>query len=182
MKKMEWIILLPLLGISLIFLPPAFAKFYKYIDKDGVVRFTDDLSLVPEDQREKAPEYYESKTRPAEKDKASEEKILKDETPPDIEDISEEELKKMREELTVERKALDKEYKKLMEDRQKLSREKKVAITKYKAKQMKKMRADLEKRIRDYDARRKAYQEKLKIYNQKVREMEEARNSEVPEE
>ncbi len=182
MKKVTWMILLPVLGISLIFLPPAFAEFYKYIDKNGVVRFTDDLSLVPEDQREKAPEYYESKTQPAEKDKSSGEKALNDETLPDIEDISEEELKKMREDLTAERKLLDEEYKKLMEVRQKLARKKRVATTKYRAKERKKMRADLEKRIREYDAKRKAYQEKLKIYNQKVRAMEAEQNANALEE
>ena len=39
---------------------PAPAQFYKYKDADGVVRFTDDLSQIPPDQRETVPGYRET--------------------------------------------------------------------------------------------------------------------------
>ena len=32
---------------AMVFAGPAFAQFYKYLDKQGVVRFTDDINQVP---------------------------------------------------------------------------------------------------------------------------------------
>lgn len=42
--------------------PAAFADYYKYRDRDGVLRFTDDLGEVPADQRPKTARYREVKT------------------------------------------------------------------------------------------------------------------------
>jgi hypothetical protein len=45
---------------AMVFAGPAFAQFYKYLDKQGVVRFTDDINQVPQDQRVAARSYSES--------------------------------------------------------------------------------------------------------------------------
>ncbi len=45
---------------AMVFAGPAFAQFYKYLDKQGVVRFTDDINQVPQDQRAAARSYSES--------------------------------------------------------------------------------------------------------------------------
>jgi hypothetical protein len=47
------------LVVSLVFAGTAGAQFYKYIDKQGNVRFTDDINHVPENQRSKARSYVE---------------------------------------------------------------------------------------------------------------------------
>ena len=46
----------------MVFAGPAFAQFYKYLDKQGEVRFTDDINQVPRDQRAAAQSYPESQT------------------------------------------------------------------------------------------------------------------------
>ena len=45
---------------AMVFAGPAFAQFYKYLDKQGDVRFTDDINQVPQDQRAAARSYSES--------------------------------------------------------------------------------------------------------------------------
>lgn len=59
MKAGRWFVFLLLIAFS----TPASAEFYKYIDKDGHVRYTDDLSMVPEDQRPNVKSYVESKSK-----------------------------------------------------------------------------------------------------------------------
>ena len=49
------------LAVSLTVAGPAGAQFYKYLDKQGNVRFTDDVNQVPESQRAKARSYEESR-------------------------------------------------------------------------------------------------------------------------
>ena len=49
---------------------PACAEFYKYRDANGVLRFTDNLMDVPEDQRENLKSYTEVVT-PEEKNRKS---------------------------------------------------------------------------------------------------------------
>jgi hypothetical protein len=53
MKWFSGVILL--LGVALA--APASAQFYKYLDKQGHVRFTDDINQVPESQRDNARTY-----------------------------------------------------------------------------------------------------------------------------
>ncbi len=44
--------------------PAAAAEFYRYVDANGNVRFTDNINQVPEAQRAKARSYVESQSRP----------------------------------------------------------------------------------------------------------------------
>ena len=46
--------LLPAIAGCLLLAPPVFAEFYKYVDKNGVTRFVDDLSKIP-------PEYQDAR-------------------------------------------------------------------------------------------------------------------------
>jgi hypothetical protein len=55
MKWLAWVVLL----VSLVLAPPASAQFYKYWDKQGNIRFTDDINQVPENQRTKVRSYAE---------------------------------------------------------------------------------------------------------------------------
>ena len=55
MNQGKWIILLILVLFSI----PASAEFYKFIDEEGNVQFTDDLTKVPLNQREGVRKYIE---------------------------------------------------------------------------------------------------------------------------
>jgi phage shock protein A len=56
MRWLAWVVLL----VGLSFAGPASAQFYKYLDEQGNIRFTDDINQVPEKQRTKARRYVES--------------------------------------------------------------------------------------------------------------------------
>lgn len=53
MKMVKYLAICAILAFSV----PAYAEFYKYTDESGKVRYTDDLSKVPEKQREKTQKY-----------------------------------------------------------------------------------------------------------------------------
>jgi hypothetical protein len=53
-------------AVILLSAPPALAQFYRYVDANGHVRFTDNINQVPEKQRVAARSYVESPGAPAE--------------------------------------------------------------------------------------------------------------------
>jgi hypothetical protein len=61
MKKLTWTIVL----IFLLPAAPATAQFYRYIDQNGNLRFTDDLNKIPAEQRANIHEYREPGKGPA---------------------------------------------------------------------------------------------------------------------
>jgi hypothetical protein len=56
MKKLTWTILV----VFLVFAGPVTAQFYRYVDQNGNLRFTDDYNKVPVEQRGNIREYQES--------------------------------------------------------------------------------------------------------------------------
>ena len=51
---------IPIFIIIVLLSAPASAQFYKYIDEDGNIRFTDDINQVPENQRATVKSYEEA--------------------------------------------------------------------------------------------------------------------------
>ncbi|MEE4356674.1 MAG: DUF4124 domain-containing protein [Desulfococcaceae bacterium] len=150
---------------------PCFAEFYKYLDENGAVRFTDDLSLVPEDQREKAAGYSESKSTPS--PSASPARPESAEKAPAPEETGEREQKRKAldkdfRRLETMRKELEKEYKALSAEKERLDRTGKVTGNKYKARQHSKALEEFVKKREQLEMKRKKYNEELKIYNEKL--------------
>ncbi|MEW5909221.1 MAG: DUF4124 domain-containing protein [Thermodesulfobacteriota bacterium] len=147
---------------------PAYGQFYKYVDEQGIVRFTDDLDKIPESQRPVSKIYEESKSRaetPAE---------LKPETKETGDDEKESliELRKKSRELEIKRKQLDSEYKGLMEKKaalQQMNKKTRVELIKYNQEASK-----LNEQIQAYEEKREAFDKEVDAFNKKVKEKEEA--------
>ncbi len=143
--------------VTIVFAVPASAEFYKYKDETGAIRFTDDISRIPEDQRPKVKQYYDappSQSTGAENDQSSQ-----PETRPAEEETGEGPLAGVEQ----KRKALDAEFDQLN-----------VELN-----ELREMRADMEtkKQKVEYEKRAKAYNQKIAEYEKKrvALEAEEAR-------
>ncbi len=153
---------------------PVYANFYKYVDADGNIRFTDDLSQVPPEQRKAAPRYQESVSRPAPEAPASRSGVPEKEAEAagtaSGERVSPAELAERRKKLNQRKEALDKEYAAIRKDQKALTDYGLRQKNKYKAKEFLEKKAALEERVRKYEADRKAYEQAVAAYNRSVEE------------
>lgn len=160
MKKAVWL----LLPLMICFVGVASAEFYKYTDENGVTRFTDDLSKVPQDQRTGVQSYDEAESRPA---PASESDTKPSDSSPgkttrnSINDAQARALDKK----SVE---LDQEYQKIIEDRDQLEKQRKNAKTVKESRDYNKKIVDLNERIRQWEEKRDALNAEFEAYNAKV--------------
>lgn len=136
------VIILCVLGTVIVF---AQGYHYKYKDKKGAVVFTDDLSKVPVDQREKVTKY---KTVKSKKSSITKKKPVKK--------TAENDFEARRKELVIEQASLSKESKQLQI-------EKKMADTVQKKEECNKKVIDLNNRI-------KIYRKKLQEYNLELKQ------------
>lgn len=162
MKKTA-LLLLPLI----IFLcGPVSAEFYKYTDQDGNVRFTDDLSKVPRDQRPNVTSYEESQSTspiasPAEKpepDQSASEQ--KSETDTSI-DALYKQIKNKQDDLEKEYKAILKEKARLETE---ANKEKSVEETVEFNREIK----NLNERIVQHQQKSKALNTEIEAYNARM--------------
>ena len=123
--------------------------------------FTDDLSKVPVDQREKVTTYEQSETQSAEALEAEKEKkaAMTADKDADAVKASQERERKRLEALGGE---LDKTYQGLAEERDRLDDEKNKAVTNAQIK-------DYNDKVNAFNARIKAYQEKRDAYTNAVK-------------
>lgn len=160
----HWVPGLIIVIIAMAFAAPAFAEFYRYVDEHGNVMYTDDLSNVPPDQRDKVKPYEESESAslPVEPEKA--------ESPETEKADMTRELEKERQRLQEQEKALNQEYEDLMKMRSRLNEEKGTAVTNAQIKAYNQQIINFNRRIQAYEEKRDALANEVKSFNKKVEE------------
>jgi predicted nucleic acid-binding Zn-ribbon protein len=149
----------------------ASAEYYRYIDKDGNVHYTDDLTNVPESQRTDIHEYtgFQGDPYDQQKDEQKSEKpqplFEKEqvENKPDIDDFSE-----VKKRLDQEKEKLEEEYRALMEEKKEIAKNKNKYRSKSRAKKYNKVILNFNEKIEDYERRKKAFNAEVEEYNKRV--------------
>ncbi len=154
------------------------AEYYQYRDQNGVLRFTDNLADVPEDQRKQIESYTESEEFVMTEEESLEylqDTSVQEETGEDMDDADQSEetdtgrddslaqLKK----LNQMKAALDEELTGLMEEKQVLLQYKdsKKNISVKEAKAYQKKVTLLNQKITDFEERRQAYKKEADAFN-----------------
>jgi hypothetical protein len=147
---------------------PASAQFYKYVDEDGNIRFTDDINQVPEQQRATVKSYEEAVSDTDVQNKAdqsdseastnAQQKTAAAEAGVDIDlkdlDAAYDQLKALRQEI-------DKEYNDLMAEKEALAKAKTEAKTREQV-------LEYNAKVEQFNERAKAHQQKSKKYEAQV--------------
>jgi predicted RNase H-like nuclease (RuvC/YqgF family) len=147
---------------------PAEAEFYKYTDQNGNIRFTDDITIVPREQRQQLKVYEESKpagqiTAPAVSKEASPEAVPETEAPL-VGDVDEDQLRAMHEALERKKSALADQYQALTEARRALESRRDEIRTKEAAEQYQENVRRFNERNDAFEQKRKAFDEEVKSY------------------
>jgi hypothetical protein len=151
---------------------PARGEFYKYIDGNGNVRFTDDLSNVPQEQRTQVEEYQEAAPkRPSleqiDEGKGAEPEAAEDTATAGTETgsaVDEGKTEAMRQEIKEEGLQLQVEYDGLMEERENLDKAASTRLTPAAQRGLIEKIKDFNARIQDYEKRREAHNKAVEAY------------------
>jgi hypothetical protein len=163
-----------LIAVSLWLASPCTAEFYRYKDENGVIRFTDNLADVPEDQRPEAKGYTEpddnlTPEEKAEKKQATVEaeqkKAVETEKKKETEAESVE-----RESLTQRKTALEQEYADLMKERETVMAGKEKLETPEEKKAYYENIDRFNNKLSDFEKRHTQLQKDVEVFNKKQKE------------
>jgi hypothetical protein len=147
---------------------PASAQFYKYVDEDGNIRFTDDINQVPEAQRATVKSYEEAVSDTDVQNEAdqSDSEVLpnsqqKTEAAEAAADIDLGDLDEAYNQLKALRQEIDNEYNELLVEKETLAQEKAEAKTREQV-------LDYNEKVKQFNERAKAHQQKSKKYEAQV--------------
>ena len=156
---------IPIFIIIVFLSAPASAQFYKYIDEDGNIRFTDDINQVPENQRATVKSYEEAVS---DTDVATEADQSNGEVSTNAQqkaaaagaavDIDLGDLDAAYNQLKALRQEIDKEYKDLVVEKETLAKGKAEAKTR--------------EQVLEYNAKVKQFNERAKVHQQKSKKYE----------
>jgi hypothetical protein len=164
MKKAIWV---SLLIFFLLMAGSAWGEIYKYIDKNGQPRWTDDLSQVPKAQRASAQHFEGVKEQPAAANgqaesspggKVQNQAVHK----------SDQSKAPSREALEKEKADLDNQYQQLLQERKELKRLKAKALNPADRSALEKRISAYNQNTNHYEAQLNAFNKKIKTYNQEI--------------
>ena len=163
----RWLISLLLLLFSV----SASAEYYRYIDKDGNVHYTDDLTNVPENQRTDINEYTGFQGGPYDQQKDEQEiekkpPILDKEQVKSGQDTAD--FSETKKRLDQVKEKLEAEYSALMAEKKEIAENKNKYRSKSRAKKYNKIILKFNEKIEDYERRKKLFNEDVEKYNQRV--------------
>ena len=157
--------LVVVLGLSF----PAAAEFYKYRDKNGAIRFTDNLALVPPDQRPKL-KVYEGAAQPAAPSAVA--TPNRGEPEPAAVEASEEQAAAEGEiaALRQRQEALMAEYDGLQKEREALAPPVGRRVSEDEQKAYNRKVEALNAKLKSYQERRDAYEREVTAHNEKMKQ------------
>lgn len=174
---MKWSPIVVLLA-GLAFAAPASAQFYKYLDKQGNIRFTDDINQVPENQRNRIRSY--AAASPDVSDSTSSvDGAGKKTAGPDAPDAAsvetapgasgdEESLDGVKARLEEMKKRIDSDYRALAGEKDALGKEKATPKTREQVADYNKRVEAFNQRAGDYEARSNELRKQVETYNARV--------------
>jgi flagellar motility protein MotE (MotC chaperone) len=161
----------------LMFSVSAAAEFYKYVDEDGNVRFTDDINQVPAAQRAKIHSYVESVSEDAPEQEATQknqanqtDQAASDQQTnfPDLSDEEQQSLGDAKKQIERLKSEMDQEYETLLKEKQQLAKEKKQAKTRVQIIEFNKKVESMNKRVEAYEGKGKVYKAQVDAYNERI--------------
>ncbi len=174
---MRWAVFMVLLA-SLAVAAPASAQFYKYLDKQGNIRFTDDINQVPENQRNNIRSYAaappDASNATASEDGVEKTKAGRDaanEAPAEAAlaaSVEEDPLDNAKTRLEAMKKQIDSDYQALASEKEALSKEKEVPKNREQVVDYNKRVEAFNQRAGDYEARSNELRKQVEAYNARV--------------
>ena len=173
MKYFLWIFTILIISFS----SPATAEFYKYIDNNGSIRFTDDYSTVPRNQRTNTERYdeYENRQEPASasivgKKGYENPQVLSNKSKKELEGLNaKDDLDEIQKRLVIKNQEMALEYKTLQKERQALV-DKQKSLTLKDMKQLNENISMFNEKIESFRKKREALNKEIEQYNTKVAE------------
>jgi chromosome segregation ATPase len=164
MKKAIWAFFL----ITFLLLAgSAWAEIYKYIDKNGQPRWTDDLSQVPKAQRASAQRFNGVNEQPADV-KGQPESSPDDKSQNQTTDEPDQNAAPSRKALEKEKADLDTQYQQLLHERKLLEQLKAKATSRADRLALKKRISEYNQKTDQYETQLDAFNQKIQAYNQKI--------------
>lgn len=156
---------------------PASAQFYKYRDKSGAIRFTDNLADVPPEQRENLKTYEETKTAVPEDTAGGGEQT----TPAEAElEAQRAAAQAKSQELRDRQKALMDEYEALQQDREELARMGGQRASEEEQRAYREKIEALNAKVKAYQERREAYERDVQAHNEEMKSRLQAKTEANP--
>ena len=144
-----------------------FAEFYQYTDQGGVLRFTDDLTQVPEDQRPKVKKYLEpdDSLTPDQRAQKAQQAAAQE----NMETLENRYLVEF-ERLDKKKNGLDQRYTELTKEKNDLTKVKEAISSEAELNAYNEKISNLNKRITAFEAEREAFSKEVDAFNARFRE------------